>query len=333
VATHEVGHFIGLGDEQLTGRTMFEYILQGESDKSALSDDDIDGAHALYPLSAGDGTLRLCLIEYDGAAARLVEDNPTVVTADEFVSLCPRGPDRLPGILRASGGGIVLSVLGPGGGIAREYAIPSGNGVHPGRIRAASSFGIGDDGTFGVLAAVLSLPGGRMIYLGALPGDGVVVGDTVLSPVRGADDLMAFAPLSTTEPGIGDAVVAVEKRRNSDFYISIVRGVALAGGVVELSPLRLWRIPDCASVVGVAAVREEHGGGEIVVLLRNGAGRLEIATYPAPFAAYPTGGDPTEPAHRSDASACAVEGKPLAISALHPEASGVRQLLVVTAPR
>src|SRR5262245_56443053 len=48
IATHEEGHFLGLGHTNVNGATMVPYYLGGTAQRS-IESDDIDGVCALYP--------------------------------------------------------------------------------------------------------------------------------------------------------------------------------------------------------------------------------------------------------------------------------------------
>jgi hypothetical protein len=52
VATHEVGHFLGLDHTSMLSATMFPYLILGTSSARVLSNDDIAGASLLYPSAA-----------------------------------------------------------------------------------------------------------------------------------------------------------------------------------------------------------------------------------------------------------------------------------------
>lgn len=55
VATHEVGHFLGLDHSPVWGSTMVPYTYGGTTSQRSLEADDVAGAVALYPVSAGTG--------------------------------------------------------------------------------------------------------------------------------------------------------------------------------------------------------------------------------------------------------------------------------------
>jgi hypothetical protein len=48
-ATHEAGHFIGLGHSPLEAATMYYSASRGETDKRSLDDDDVAGLCEIYP--------------------------------------------------------------------------------------------------------------------------------------------------------------------------------------------------------------------------------------------------------------------------------------------
>ncbi len=70
VATHEVGHYLGLAHSDVSGSTMWCAATPGEIEKRSLADDDIAGACAVYPpgyFRAGPRTVRAgCSVAVDG---------------------------------------------------------------------------------------------------------------------------------------------------------------------------------------------------------------------------------------------------------------------------
>jgi hypothetical protein len=52
IATHELGHSLGLGHSSYSTATMYAYANYGETQKRSLHWDDIDGIEYLYPASA-----------------------------------------------------------------------------------------------------------------------------------------------------------------------------------------------------------------------------------------------------------------------------------------
>lgn len=319
VATHEIGHFIGLEDEYTPGRTMFEFILIGEREKRYLSDDDIDGLVAVYP-RGGDGSLGQLIIrqvEFDGLTARHAADYGVPLEADRFVALCALEPlDRF-GIIAAQGGDFAISVLGSGGAVEAVHVVPSGGAVHPGRVRAVSSLDLDGNGVRSEVAALVSAPEGLRLYACAVPSD--AGSGRILIPgsfsIKGAEDIIAFASIPAGEEGFAGALVAAEKRRNSEHYLSILLPVA-EGDVITLEPLRSWLIPGCAAVLGLAAIERMGNGPGIVALIRTPEGALELAAYAAPFGRMPADGSAAYPSYRVDASELFSGGTPLSVTAL-----------------
>jgi len=66
--THEIGHSVGLAHSAVAGATMSAYGDPGTTDKRSLSQDDIDGLCALYPLADDPGVCEepLCGLDLDG---------------------------------------------------------------------------------------------------------------------------------------------------------------------------------------------------------------------------------------------------------------------------
>jgi hypothetical protein len=340
VATHEVGHFIGLGDVQSTGQTMFEYIVPGEKTKRYLTDDDVEGVRAAYPRVSQDGelTLQVYSLDYANRNIRPVEKSYPALKTEGFVGLCPLADPGLArpytGIIRARGGAATLSAMGADGIIAREYTIQCPYGINPGRIRAISSLDSDGDGAPSDIAALVSTPSGLAVLLGAVPRAADERKSIVLTslPVKGADDVLAFAPLGPDEGETGTIVALAEKRRNSDFHISLARAVREGenGQMINLTPLRSWQIPDCTSILGLALREGKTLNREIAVLLRNGRGGMEVAVYASPFAAAPRDGELLEPVHRLDAGPIASAGKPIAVSSILSDDPGdLRNLSVI----
>ena len=343
VATHEVGHFIGLGDIQSTGQTMFEYILLGEKSKRFLTDDDIEGISAAYPIVSRDGELALQVYSFDYANRNIhpVERIYPALKAKGFVGLCSLADPGLTrpytGIIRAHDGAATLSVMGEDGMIARDCTIQCPYAINPGRIRAISSLDRDGEGAPSDLAALVSMPGGLSILLGAVPRATDARKSIVMTslPVKGADDVVAFAPLRPGEGETGTIVALAEKRRNRDVYISLAR-VARGGEngqLITFTPLRSWQIPDCVSILGLAVSEGKNTNRDIAVLLRNGRGSLEVAVYAAPFASAPTGGETLEPTHRLDAGPIASAGRAIAISSTLSNDSGDRRNLSIILAR
>ena len=325
VATHEVGHFIGFGDIRTSRQTMFEYITPGEIEKIYLSEDELDGLQAAYPLIAEDREviLQTYTLSIDGGMLNPADREVTTIDAGGFLALCPLGkagsrPIYL-GIIRADDEGSSLTVIGPHGNVLRRYDLLLGNDVKAGRIRAVSSLDLDGDGTCSELAAIISTPDGLNAFLGILPAFWTKQDEIrmVSLPIRGADELVAFAPLESGESEIGNAVVVAEKRRNSEFYLSLTR--AIRDGEEEreitLKPLRSWRVPDCNSLLGVTTRNFPTGESEVLILLRNSAGVLELVFYSSPFARFSGNGEVMIPTRRLDASVIDNAGKPLALSA------------------
>lgn len=342
VATHEVGHFIGLGDVQSTGQTMFEYIILGEKAKRYLADDDIEGLRAAYPSVSQDGELILQAysLDYANRNIRPLERSYPALKTEGFVGLCSLADPGLPqpyqGIIRARDGTVTLSAMGADGAIAREYTIQCPYAINPGRIRAISSLDSDGDGSPSDIAALVSTKSGLAVLLGAVPRPADERKSIVLTslPVTGADDLLAFAPLRPGEGETGTTVALVVKRRNRDFYISLARAVSGGenGQVINLTPLRSWQIPDCTSILGLALREGKTMNREIALLLRNGRGGMEVAAYAAPFASAPRDGETLEPTHRLDAGPIASAGKPIAVSSVLSNDSGdLRNLSVILA--
>lgn len=336
-ATHEVGHFIGLGDVQTTGQTMFEYVLLDEQSKRSLTDDDIDGVRTAYPIVSQNEQLALNAysLDYAGRNVRPSEKTCPVLKSKGFVGLCPLADPTLPrsytGIIRAHDGAATLSVMGPDGTPARDYAIQCPHPINPGRIRAVSSLDGDGDGAPSEIAALVSTPGGMEFLCGAVPRDDGRRSIVMASgPVKGADDVAAFAPLAPGEGETGTIVALAEKRRNRDFYVSIAR--AARGGengrAIVLTPLRSWEIPDCAGIIGLAARDGKNANREIAVLLRNGRGDMEVAVYAVPSAH--AAGESLDPAHRFDAGPIASSGRAIAVSPILSSDSGdLRTLSVI----
>lgn len=341
-ATHEVGHFIGLGDVQSTGQTMFEYIVPGEKTKRYLADDDVEGVRAAYPRVSHEGELALKVYSFDYANRNIhpVEKIYPALKAKGFVGLCSLADPGLArpytGVIRAHDGAVTLSVMGGNGMLAREYTIQCPYGINPGRIRAISSLDSDGDGAPSDIAALVSTPSGLAVLLGAVPRAADERKSIVLTslPVKGADDVLAFAPLGPDEAEAGTIVALAEKRRNSDFHISLARAVRAGenGQMINLTPLRSWQIPDCVSILGLAVSEGKNTNREIAVLLRNGRGGLEVAVYAAPFASAPRVGESLEPTYRLDAGPIASAGKPIAISSILSDDPGdLRNLSVILA--
>src|SRR5207248_6476997 len=55
IATHEAGHFLGLGHTPVVDATMYATVQQGETKKRSLDPDDIAGAQHLYNGTGGPG--------------------------------------------------------------------------------------------------------------------------------------------------------------------------------------------------------------------------------------------------------------------------------------
>lgn len=340
VATHEVGHFIGLGDVQTTGQTMFEYILLDEKSKRSLTDDDIDGVRTAYPIVSQSEqlALKVCSIDCAGRNVRPAEKTYPLLKTKGFVGLCSLADPGLSrsyaGVVRAHDGAATLSVMGPDGTTVRDYAIQCPYAINPGRIRAVSSFDGDGDGVPSDIAAIVSTPDGLVLLSGAAPraddGRRSIVMTSI--PLKGADETVAFAQLYPGEDETGTIVAMAEKRRNRDFYVSIAR--ATSGGengqAVNLTPLRSWEIPDCASVIGLAARDGKNVNREIVILLRNGRGDPDLAVYAAPSA--PAAGESLEPTHRFDAGPIASAGRAIAVSSiLSNDSDDLRTLSVILA--
>ncbi|MDD5557797.1 MAG: matrixin family metalloprotease [bacterium] len=311
VATHEVGHFIGLRDSAAGGQAMFEYILLGETGKRYLSDADIDGVRANYPLAGRDGRGEIALrVLRAGAAAG---EHPTGIPAERFTGICALGPARGPGqaaaVVSARDGEVAVSVIGPGGEAAGEYAIPAVP-VHPGRIRAVSALDVAGDGIRSAIAALARAPEGLDVWI-------ATTGRSIRLPVRGAEDVTAFAPLPPGEPPFGDAVAVAGKRRSGDVFVSIVRPRADAAGGITLEPLRSWSVPGSSGVRGIAVADRVDGGSEIVLLSRTPAGGFELLSWLPPFSAFPLDGRPFQPDARAAAAALTAGGNPLGIAAVH----------------
>lgn len=342
VATHEVGHFIGLGDVQTTGQTMFEYILLDEKSKRSLADDDVDGVRTAYPSVSQDEqlTLKSYPIDCSGRNVRPDEKTYPMLKAEGFVGLCsladPNPLRSYTGIIRAHDGAATLSVMGSDGTIARDYAIRCPYAINPGRIRAVSSLDGDGDGIPSDIAALVSMPDGLKLLSGAVPcaGDGRRSIIMTSRPVEGADEVAAFAPLSPEGGETGPIVAVAEKRRNRDFYVSIAR--AAKGGengqAIALTELRSWEVPDCASIIGLAARDGKNANREIVLLLRNGRGDVEVAVYTVPSTLVPSDEEPLEPTHRFDAGPIASTGRAIAVSSvLSSDPSGLQTLSVILA--
>jgi hypothetical protein len=322
VATHEMGHFVGLGDVQTTGQTMFEYILLDERSKRSLTDDDIDGARAIYPMVSQDEQLSLKAysIDYMERNVRPAEKTYPLLKTEGFIGLCSLSDPSLSGIIKANDGVATLSIMGPAGTIANDYVIQFPYAINPGRIRAISSLDGDGDGIPSDVAALVSMPDGMMLLSGTVPGDDDVQKHIVMTsrPVEGADEVMAFAPIAPREGETGAIVAIVEKRRNSDFYVSIVR--AARGGedeqAITLTELRSWGVPDCTSIIGLATRDGKNTNREIVLLLRNGRGGTEVAVYSVPPTPVPTDGELLEPTYRISAGTIASAGRAIAVSSI-----------------
>ncbi len=342
VATHEVGHFIGLGDVQTMGQTMFEYILLDEKSKRALTDDDIDGVRAAYPVVSQEEQLALKTYSIDcvGRTVHPTDKTFPLLNTKGFVGLCSLADSGLPGsytgIIRAHDGAVTLSAMGPDGTIARDYAIQCPYAINPGRIRAVSSLDSDGDGAPSDIAALVLTPDGMMLLSGSVPraDDGQKNVVMTSHSVKGADEAVAFAPLTPGDGETGTIIAMAEKRRNRDFYVSIAR--ATSGGengqVVTLTALRSWGIPDCASIIGLATRDGKNVNREISILLRNGRGDMEVAVYAAPFAPAPAAGETLEPTHRFDAGLIASAGRAIAVSSiLSNDSNDLRTLSVILA--
>jgi hypothetical protein len=66
VATHEVGHFIGLDHSAVVGATMNPFANQNDTRLRSLDQDDIAGASAIYPLGAAPGAIAGQLVRANG---------------------------------------------------------------------------------------------------------------------------------------------------------------------------------------------------------------------------------------------------------------------------
>lgn len=334
-ATHEVGHFLGLGDVRSAGQTMFEYIGLDEREKGVLSDDEIEGLRAAYPRISPDGEVlvQTVSLDYGDGALRPAGYGPPLPGGETFAALCPL-PGSAPGVVHAAGSAFTLRMPDEGVASAREIPLIAGN-LNPGRVRAVTSLPPAEPGDRARLAALISTLDGTALALGAIPSGpdesrGIRM---VLHPLEGAGDVVALATLGSSEEGFEDALAVIEKRRGSEYYLSIARLLPDGerdGGLV-LSPLRSWIIPDCAGVAGLTVLEGSAGLREIAAIVRNGNGDLEMVSFAAPFAYLPTDGSPLEPASRVDASALCAGGDPLGVAGLPPEGSGRRRFAVLIA--
>ncbi len=57
VATHEIGHFVGLDHSPVWGSTMVPFTFAGSKTQRSLQQDDIAGAVSLYPVASGTGSV------------------------------------------------------------------------------------------------------------------------------------------------------------------------------------------------------------------------------------------------------------------------------------
>ena len=334
VATHEIGHFIGLSDLRESARTMFEFINPDETEKTILSGDEMDAVHAAYPLIADNERAEILpyLLSYDLRSLRpgsgaLAEAEPApFMTLLAFGS--PGSPAAGPGLLSADSVGLDLSLIKGDGSHPARMRIEPGSGVS-GRIRAACTLDLDGDGARDALALFISGGGGMSVRVAAVPpggeNGGVIRADD--HPIEGAEDVVSCDALYSNEEGIGDLLASVEKRHNSDSFVTLSRVVASGDGGLALDPLRSWRIPDCASVIDMAVLGSPGEEPFIAVLARSAAGELQIVLYSPPFAPYPDDGEAVAPLRRVDASAIEESGRPIALCA----GDGERSLAVLVA--
>lgn len=334
-ATHEVGHFLGLGDVRTAGQTMFEYIRLEEREKGVLSDDELEGLRAAYPRLSPDDELLVATLslDYGEGALRPAGYGPPLPGGESFAALCPL-PGSVPGVVRASDGAFSLLLPHEDGSTAHEIPILAGD-LNPGRVRAVASLPPASPGGDATLAALIGSPDGTALALGPVPSppDGTRVIRMTLRPLGGADDVISFAHLGSAEAGFEDALAVIEKRRGSEFHLSIVRLLPDGepdGGLV-LTPVRSWMIPDCAGASGLTVIEGNAGLREIAALVRGGNGDLEMVSYASPFAYLPSDGSPLEPSSRVDASALRDAGDPLGIAGLPPAGSGRRRIAALLA--
>jgi len=164
------------------------------------------------------------------------------------------------------------------------------------------------------------MPDGMKLLYGAVPiedeGQNSIAMKTY--PVEGAEEVVAFAPLAPKNGEKGPIVAIVEKRRNRDFYVSIVR--AAKGGengqAIALTDIRSWGVPNCISIIGMATRDGKNANREITLLLRNGQGNMEVAVYVVPPIPTSAAGDLLEPTYRFDAGPIASAGRVIAVSSI-----------------
>lgn len=331
-ATHEVGHFLGLGDVRAAGQTMFEYIALDEREKGELSDDEIEGLRAAYPRIAADDGLAVSALslDYGDGALRPSGDGPALPGGETFAALVPL-PGSSFGILRAAGGMISLLLPAERDGGWREIPVAAG-AFNPGRIRAVSALPPSAPGERARLAAFVSTADGMAFALGPVPaGDGGAV-TVSLMPAEGADDIVAFAPLGSDESGFEGALAVIEKKRGSVFHLSLARLLSDGepdGGII-LSRIRSWVIPDCTGAAGLAVIGGGAAPREIVAAVRAMSGDLELVSYSSPFAYLPEDGSSLVPSSRVDAAVLNGPADPLGIAGLPSEGSGRRRLVALT---
>ncbi len=339
VSNHEIGHFIGIRDAQTPAQTMFEYIIHGETEKRYLSDSDIDKLETKYPFTSRDSeiSLQFYILDSDKQKIDLSVENTDSIPAEGFLSLCrvdSRDPtNEYVGLIQAKDEDFTLSLLEPAGTTVKSYQLFPDKTLEAGRIRAASSIDLDDDGNLEELAALVSSPKGLIAHLCRLPiSNPEREPSLILSlPIRGGDDIVAFTPLNSSDGETGNVVVTVEKRQNSDFYASLTRAqidYRRKQPELILEPLRSWRIPDCISILGLTTLERSDGKSEIVVLLRNTEWALELITYGQPFRHLPRNGEIQEPTRRIDAKTISSTGSPLSIAGL-----SLKRLAVVGAQK
>jgi hypothetical protein len=337
VATHEIGHFIGIMDTQIPGQTMFEYILPGETEKVRLTDADIDTLHEKYPFIPRGSELffHLYLLDHDNRKIYFAAKNPEPYEAEGYLSLCQlTGEDSLEGyagLVTAHDDTITLSILNPEGDVLHSYNLFREYDIKTGRIRAILSVDLNGDGRLAEFAALVSTPEGPRAYLCWLPplASERAPMRTLSLPVRGADDLVAFTPLHVREGGFENVLVTAHKRQNSEFYISLTRAQIRYGRnqpEIVLEQLRSWKVYDCISILGLTTVRLPNGSSEIAVLMRTMNGNLELVTYAPPFRYFPKNGEPQRATRRIDASPISSNGRPVAIAGL-----SLKRLAVIVA--